>query len=176
METAFYLAGPEVAANLFALVRKSENDIRTARRIANYLKAKDVYWSGGSVAGFQFKEDPGPRFCRLKGTPDGWKLRRSVENRMLLEKLGALETLNCRDIGHALELKPGALRVSGRGFRVSGSAGMVVAGDKCIVEVEREDGGPKGCTRISDIERERLIAASEKNPKRKKRRRIKSVK
>lgn len=126
-------------------------------------------WSGREVSGFAFAAPPGKRFVKLKGTSDGWRPRVSKENEQLIKEMEALTTLGTQDIGAIVGLESGHLRFDGMGVRMSGGAGLTVVGDQFIVEVDKRDGEPKGCVRISDVERERLIAEAE-NAKPKKRR------
>lgn len=159
MEVAYFLAGSDVAPKLDALLAENHKKRRKADKIATTLGATNVYWQGGVIAGFQFPGNPGSRFKRLKKTSDGWGLKRCKENDPLIEQLAELATDGTAEIGKIVGLKP-SLKFDDEGggrFRVTGGAGCEKVGDKFIITVNKEDGKPKGCKRISDLEREKLL-------------------
>lgn len=168
METAFYLAGQEVTEKLNDMMSADDSIRRRGKKLAKSLGAKNCYWdsswNGRQVVGFQFSEPPGKRFVRLKGTNDGWRPRASRENRSLIDEMATLCTGGPQAIGELVGLKTGQCRFDGSSgaLRMSGGAGLERVGKQYILEVNKRDGKPVGCTRISDIEREELVSSAKK--------------
>lgn len=164
MKTAYYIPGIRVTAKLDQLLAGDKTTHKKASKIAKQLGATDVYWSSGDIAGFSFPVPPGDKFVRLKHTSDGWKLRRCKANKELIAECEALHISTGNDIGEAVGLKR-TFGVDGGKFVLLGQAGLEVIGKQYVIEVYQTDSKPKGCKRISDTYREKLVAAVKRKPR-----------
>lgn len=157
-ETTYWKADGPTSKRIIELVGQWDKVMKAAKALAKSIGAdpKTIYTSNGFsvkyVSGFIFpdpsKVDP-KKFVRLKNTTDGWRPRARTE---LDKRMKELRT-DC--VGEIMALI--GMKMFGSGLSMH-TPGVRVAGKDVYLTVPSRT-IPKGCTRISDIEFEKLTAA-----------------
>lgn len=160
--TTYWKASGELSKKILAQIDIGSAAIHEAYFIAKEVGAWQVYSSSGffgtSIDGFTFrKPEEVPRgWTRIKGTEDGWRPRANSE---IGKRLAALETKHVGAIRDMIGMK-----FLGPGMEVRSPGVRFGAGMQAYVAVP-DDVTPKNCTRVSDLEWERI--SGNKSSKRK---------
>lgn len=161
IETTFWKADSTTSKKIIELLNEWDRVLKEAKALAKSIGANpDVYTCNGFtikyVSGFIFddpyKVDP-KKFVRLKNTVDGWRPRARTD---LDKQMKALRSDCVGDIMNLIGMK-----MFGSGLTVR-TPGVKVVG-KDVFLVVPSGTTPKGCTRISDVEFEKL-SRRKKNP------------
>lgn len=162
-KVTYWKANAETSAKIAEALKRMAAKKKAAAALALEVGAVGVYWSSGFVvnyvSGFVFENEPDLNFfCRLKNAHKGWKPRRVGSGKELWKRMDSLSDGSADDIANAIGMNCFfGSGCSTPGAQMVGAVAYVTVPDRVK---------PKGCTRLSDIEFEKVTTkASRKKPK-----------